>query len=172
MKTPLNFFILSFLICVLSAKSNALNTSSASVSVNIITPISIEKVAGKDLHFGNIAPSKTMGTVILSSTSIRRAEGGATLPSTEGTVTAAEFVVSGENSYTFSISLPASEVILGNSTNSQTMIVDAFTSTPEATGVLTAGKQTIRIGARLNINADQSPGTYTSDPFYVIVNYN
>lgn len=173
MKLSLNFCILSFLILAISARSYAQSSASASISATITTPISIEKVPGKDLNFGNIAASQSAGIIILNTSGVRRAQGGATLPTTAGTITPAEFVVSGEGSYSFSITLPASQVTMVNSTNNETMIVNGFTSSPETTGTLSAGKLTLKIGATLNVNPNQSPGVYSSiAPFAVTVNYN
>jgi hypothetical protein len=54
------------------------------------------------------------------------------------------------------------------------MVVDNFTSFPATTGTLDAlGVQTVNVGATLNVDASQAPGTYTSAvPFEVTVNYN
>ena len=48
-----------------------------------------------------------------------------------------------------------------------------FTSTPSATGALTAGTQTLNVGATLNVAAAQASGIYVSGtPFTVTVVYN
>jgi hypothetical protein len=53
------------------------------------------------------------------------------------------------------------------------MIVNAFTSTPSATGALTLGAQTLLVGATLNVGAAQVAGLYTNAiGFDVTVNYN
>lgn len=153
----------------LSAQSSAV----ANASATITTPISIEKVSGKDLDFGNIAAGNSVGMVILNPTGVRQVLGGASLSSTAGTVSVAEFLVKGEASYSFSITLPAAVTLLNSNNNSQTMTVDSFTSTPEATGTLYGGATTLKIGARLTVNANQDPGYYVSDsPFSITVNYN
>jgi len=68
--------------------------------------------------------------------------------------------------------LPTTDHIIKSGTTNQ-MIVNAFTSNPSGTGKLTAGSQTIQIGATLNVTGGQATGTYTSvTPFDVTVNYN
>jgi hypothetical protein len=125
------------------------------------------------MNFGNVAvQSTTLGTVVLppSATPTRTVTGGVTLPATAGTVTAAAFTVTGEDAYTYSISLPGSVTI---TSGSNSMTVNAFTSSPSPTGLLTGGEQTLYVGATLNVAAAQASGTYVSStPFNVTVNYN
>ena len=67
--------------------------------------------------------------------------------------------------------MPASVTISSGANN---MTVNAFTSTPSATGTLSAlGAQTVTVGATLNVGASQASGVYTSaTSFDVTVNYN
>lgn len=145
-------------------------TASASASATIVTPISITKTV--DMNFGNVAVSTVAGTVVLAPAGSRTITGGVTLPAVTGTVTAATFTVNGEGAYTYAITLPSTDLTI-TSTGSNTMIVNSFTSTPSATGTLTAGTQTLRVGATLHVTGSQAAGTYTSaTPFDVTVNYN
>jgi hypothetical protein len=67
--------------------------------------------------------------------------------------------------------LPSTALTITSGAN--TMTVTAFSSTPSATGLLTAGTQTLTVGATLNVAAAQAPGVYVSaTPFSVTVNYN
>ncbi len=148
-------------------------SATASCAATIITPISISKTV--DMNFGNIAVSAaTSGTVVLSTSSSRTTggAGGVTLPSTNGTVTSAEFTVSGEASYTYAITLPSTATLSDGS--SHTMTVGSFTSNPSATGTLSSGgTQTLKLGATLSVSAAQAAGTYTnSTGVPVTVNYN
>ena len=144
-------------------------SATANASATIVTPISISKTA--DMNFGNVATNGAVGTVVLAPAGTRTPGGGVTLPANVGTVTAASFTVSGSDSYTYAITLPASVVITSGSDN---MTVDNFTSTPSVTGTLTSGTQVINVGATLNLVASQAEGAYTSSiaPFTVTVNYN
>ena len=157
----------------ISAEVKAQASASADITATIVSPISIAKVPGKDLSFGSIAPSHAAGLVILSANGSRSAQGGAALPSNGGNITPAEFKVTGEGSYSFSIGLPTTPVIMINSGNSETMIVEGFTSSPENTGTLSGGERIVKVGATLKINPNQARGQYYSaTPFTVTVNYN
>lgn len=125
------------------------------------------------MNFGTIAISTSTGTVILSTFGSRTATGGVFLPSFTGTVTAAQFTVSGEPNYTYAITLPAAFTLYESGVGPESMIVNSFTSIPSATGSLTAGTETVLIGATLNAGASQVAGSYTNATgFDVIVNYN
>lgn len=154
----------------ISTNVSAQATASATATATIVTPISITK--NVDMNFGNIAvQASTGGTVELSPGGVRIASGGVTLPVNNGTVTAASFTINGSGNYTYSITLPSSPLIITSGAN--TMTVDAFTSSPSAIGTLTAGTQTLTVGATLNVAAAEPAGTYTSTtPFDVTVNYN
>ena len=146
-------------------------TANASGTANVITPIEISNSG--DLNFGNISISPTSaGTVTLTPDNVRSATGGVTLPVAVGTFNSASFKVTGISSSTFAITLPPTACIISNGSNSIT--VDAFTSTPSGTGALSnVGSQTINVGATLNVSAGQEAGTYTNGTgFPVKVNYN
>ena len=163
--------LLALFVVVLgfSAVSFAQATKTATASATIIGPISLTKVT--DMNFGNIAVGTAAGTVVLAPAGGRTAT-TVTLPAVTGTVTAATFVVTGEGTSTYAITLPASNVIRIGAAGA-TMTVNNFTSTPSGTGALTGGTQNIAVGATLNVAASQATGTYVSiAPFDVTVNYN
>lgn len=173
MKKITKLFIAAIAVMGFSADAFAQQSSSASAntSATIIQPIAITKTT--DLSFGNVAVHTTnAGTVELATTGSRTAGGGVTLPATTGTVSAAEFDVTGAANYTYSITLPSSVTLDDN--NSHTMTVNTFVSNPATTGTLDgSGEQTIAVGATLNVAGGQAPGTYESDTdFQVTVNYN
>ena len=162
-------------IAVMLASNNVAHaqaTATASVTANVIAPVSLAKTV--DMNFGNAAVAAGAGgMVILNPASTRSTSGtGVTLPATAGTVSAAAFTVSGAPNYTYAITLPSSAVITGPA--SSTMTVTSFTSAPSATGVLsTGGTQTLTVGATLNVIAGQAAGTYTNATGVpVTVNYN
>ncbi|MDH5710368.1 MAG: DUF4402 domain-containing protein [Gammaproteobacteria bacterium] len=142
-------------------------TATATVDANIIMAISMTTRNG--LSFGDISAGSTSGTVILTPSGARTATGGTTVnTSTSGNPST--FDVQGEPNASFSITLPVS-VILSNS-SSQTMTVDNFTSSPSPSGVLdSSGKQTLFVGATLNVSANQPFGSY-SGQMSVTVDYN
>ncbi len=79
-------------------------------TAKVIRPITL--AASGDLAFGNVVPSAAGGTLALTRGTRRplpTADGGITQPGTQtGTVTAAQFDVGGEGSFTYTITLPAS----------------------------------------------------------------
>ncbi len=155
----------------LSASAQQTSTASSGVSATIITPISITKT--QDMNFGNIAVSTSSGgTVVLAPAGTRTTTGGVTLPATTGSPAAASFTVSGQDNYTYAITLPSSAVTIDDNA-SHTMDVTTFTSNPSTTGTLSSGTQTLNVGATLTVGAAQAVGTYSADvPFDVTVNYN
>jgi hypothetical protein len=164
------FRILTVMIVGLafSAALYGQSSATANASATIIGPIAIANTA--DMNFGNVAVGSSGGTVVLSPAGGRSVTGGVTLPATAGTVGAAAFNVTGVDTYTFAITLPASVVISSGGNN---MTVDNFTSTPSGTGTIGATGTALTVGATLNVNASQPSGNYTSaTPFTVTVNYN
>jgi hypothetical protein len=145
-------------------------SATANCFVTMVSPVGIAKIT--DMYFGNVAPDPGggIGTVVLTPGGNRSVTGLVSLPVSTGTVSAASFTVTGSGSATYTITLPSS-VTVTSSTNSMT--VDAFTSSPSGTGTLTAGSQTLNVGATLHVGALQTPGAYTSaTPFTVTVDYN
>lgn len=132
------------------------------------------------MNFGTMAVSSGGGAVVLSASGSRTASGGLMLPSFTGTVSAAQFTVTGEPNYTYTITLPATfELTTASAGTDQTMTVNAFNSTTfnnssiNNTGILTGGTDTVSIGATLNAGASQTAGSYTNTvDFQVTVNYN
>jgi hypothetical protein len=170
MKTGTKLAFAALALIAFSSSSFAQATATATATATIVTPISIAEVV--NMNFGNVAVQTALGgTVVLTPAGTRTVTGGCTLPAVFGTVTAASFTVSGQGTYTYAITLPATATTLTSGAN--TMTATTFTSTPSATGALTAGTQTLNVGATLNVAAAQGAGLYVSGtPFSVTVNYN
>ena len=167
MKNLINYFAL--LLIGFPANAFAQTTAAASTTVTIVTPIGITKSV--DLVFGNIAITTASGTVVLGTDGTRTPNGGVTLPSAAGTVTPASFSVTGSGSYTYTISLPSSPIVLSGATDGVT--VGAFVSNPAPTGTLSTGAQTVKVGATLSIHAATAADTYkNTSGLHVTVNYN
>jgi len=152
------------------AFTGAANAQSASATFSanarIVTPISIAKTA--DMNFGDVVPSGSAGTVVLTTAGSRSTTGGVNLGNGFG-VTQATFTVSGQGSSTYAITLPGSANI---TSGANTMSVGTFTSNPLGTGTLSAGgSDTLNLGATLSVGASQATGTYTGS-FSVTVVYN
>lgn len=170
MKKSISILAGAIVFLAFSSKTYAQETATATATATIVTPISITKTV--DINFGNVAVQSTNGgTVVLSTAGARTTTGGVTLPAVTGTVTAASFTINGEGSYTYAITLPSTAHSISDGTH--TMTVTSFVSNPSGTGALTAGTQTLKVGATLNVSAAQAAGVYTSStPFDVTVNYN
>lgn len=160
--------ILILLSLLLSGSVFAQASASATVEsrATVIDPIEIDKTI--DLDFGNVISSYNPGAVILSPDGSRVAYGVQISSSFPGTVNSAQAVVThGNNNY--SITLPETFVLFNRENPDQQLIIDQFTVAPEK-GVLS---DIIKIGARLNLEANQSSGFYTnSSGFNVTVSYN
>lgn len=147
--------------------------SSASVSVRtsaeIVVPIKISKTV--DLNFGSIIGGSNPGSLILAPDGTRTANGIEISNSSPGDVNAAEAIIShGNNNY--SITLPSTFSLFNSVNPSQTMVIDQFTvvPTPSSEG---NGSDILKIGATLNLEANQTPGSYSNSAgFNVTVSYN
>jgi hypothetical protein len=174
MKKMTKFLALAIAMIAFTVSTFGQATGSATATATIIAPIAISSTV--QMNFGNAAVNATLGgTVILATNSTRSATAGVTLPTGAGagTVTAASFDVTGSGTLTYAITLPVAAYTITRLTGTETMTVTNFVSNPSGTGALTAGAQTLLVGATLNVAAAQVPGTYTNATgFDVTVNYN
>jgi hypothetical protein len=145
----------------------AQSTASADASARIVSPLQMTKTA--DLKFGNLAAGPVAGTVDMAITDVRTATGGVTLIAAGNVSNAAAFDIIGAPDATFTISLPTSISI---ASGANAMQVDNFVSSLGATAALDAqGAQALKVGATLNVDANQAVGLYTGS-FDVTVAYN
>ena len=164
-------YLIAISMIAISTTTVAQDSATATSTATIVAPIAIAKSV--DMNFGNVAVSTTAGTVVLAPAGTRTVTGGVTLPGTTGTVAAAAFDVTGEAGYTYAITLPSTITLSDAAATPNTMTVDTFTSTPATTGTLTAGAETVNVGATLNVGGSQVAGTYTNaTDLTVTVNYN
>lgn len=154
--------ISSILACAVLAPQDASATHQTPV-----TAISISNT--QTLGFGKFAAGSG-GSVTISPSGARSATGGVALLSSSGGA-AAQFTVSGDPNFTYAISLPANGTVALTSGGGQTMPLNSFSSSPGPTGQLSVlGKQTISVGATLNVGSNQATGSY-SGAFDVMVDY-
>lgn len=166
MKKVVTFFLL--LSVFFSAQVFAQASASATVvsRVTVIDPIVIHKTA--DLDFGNVISGYSPGSIILTPDGTRTAMGVQISTSLPGNVTpAAVEVTHGNNSY--AVTLPDSYLLYNTENPNQAIIIDDFTLQPiEGNGV-----DLLKIGATLNLQANQFSGLYTNpNGFNVTVSYN
>lgn len=147
--------LLPVLACTASVNLNAATTT-APVEVNIVSTINL--VAQNGIVFGDISASSIPGTVTIGTDSSRVTTGGVTVNSnTSGTP--ASYEVTGDPNATYSVTLPTSVVL--TSAAGDSMVVDSFTSIPDANGQLdSGGRQVMNVGARLNVGSFQPFGAY------------
>ena len=167
MKSFTKFF--AVLVTGLVISINAFAQPNATATAVILTPLSV--AATSNLSFGNIIAGPG-GTVTIA-TDGTRSSSGVTLPAgNPGTVSAAQFTVTGTGTSTFTIAVPATHTIT-RLTGSETMTVGTFVSDPTPTGALVGGTAPVRVGATLTVINGQVPGTYTNaGGFTLTVNYN
>jgi hypothetical protein len=175
MKTMKKFFAFSILLFAFTV--GAFAQASSPALATIITPIAISNDVVLD--FGAVVASGALGTVTMAPDNTRTEGGGVTLHASN-VGSAAEFSVTGQANFTYSITLPAGATTISDG-GTNTMTVSTWTSNPTvlAGGQLDGtGNQTLRVGATLNVAANQAPGDYSSEfaggsgPFTVTVNYN
>lgn len=124
------------------------------------------------MNFGTIATSSG-GTVVLFPSGSRTASSGLILPTFTGTVSAAQFTVTGEPGYTYAITLPADFTLYESGVGPAFMLINAFSSTPSVSGNISGGTETVLVGATLNVSGSQTAGSYiNTNGFLVTVNYN
>lgn len=155
-----------------SMSANA-QTSSGSIGTNatVITPIKV--VGDTPLNFGDIVGTSAGGTVTVGTDGTRSAVGAGLLMTNQtGTVTAAQFTVTGQAGYAYSLALPTGAFTIGNGgATPATMSVGTFTS--NETGTLTGGSEIVKVGANLTVGANQAAGSYTdASGLTVTVQYN
>ncbi|MFN4764069.1 DUF4402 domain-containing protein [Gillisia sp. Q332] len=161
---PLMFLLVSF-----QGFSQASATSSVNARVRVVEPIKITKSV--DLDFGNVIGSFTTGTLTLDPDGIRTVNGVQISNAIPGDVTAAEAIVT-HNNNNYSISLPESFTLYNSENPNQFLLINQFRVQP-LPNAGDEGSDILKIGATLNLEANQLPGFYTNSAgFNVTVSYN
>lgn len=158
-------------VCGTSLNAHAADAT-GTADATVVKPISIASAGA--LNFGSFSTAAAGDTVIVAPGGGRTFGGSALGVNSVNTPSAASFTVTGEGSLTYAITLPGSAVTLTHKTATgagTTMQVGTFTSNPNGTGTLSAGTQTLNVGATLTTVASQVVGAYTGS-FTVSVNYN
>lgn len=162
------FAVLATVALALAAADSQAATANSTSEATVITPIAITNTIGLD--FGKFA-SGAGGTVVMTAAGARSQTGGVVLAT--GTAgAAASFNVTGDANATYAITLPSTGQTLTRAAGTETMAASTFTSSPSATGTLSAGgAETVTVGATLTVADAQVVGVY-SGSFAVSVEYN
>ncbi|SDR80087.1 DUF4402 domain-containing protein [Gramella sp. MAR_2010_147] len=143
------------------------STAEVNSTAVIVEPIEISK--SLDLHFGNVISGYNPGRLVLSPEGTRTAFGLQLSTGSPGQVSAAEAIVKHGN-YDYSITLPETFKLFNEDNPNQFLLIDDFTVQPEVTG---EEIDILKIGATLNLEANQASGFYTNATgFNVTVTYN
>jgi hypothetical protein len=161
--------LLLFLFLSFQGFSQTSATSTITASATVVEPIQITKSV--DLNFGSLMGNFTTGTLTLDPYGTRTVNGVQISNAVPGGVTAGEAIVTHSNN-NYSISLPESFTLYNSGNPDQFLLVDQFTVKPMPnTG--DEGSDILKIGATLNLGANQFAGFYTnSTGFNVTVSYN
>jgi len=161
--------LLLFLLFSLQGSSQASAISTVTARVRVVEPIKLTKSV--DLDFGNVIGSFTTGTLTLDPDGIRTVNGVQISNAVPGDVTAAEAIVT-HNNNNYSISLPESFILYNSENPNQILLINQFTVQP-LPNAGEEGSDILKIGATLNLEANQLPGYYTNSAgFNVTVSYN
>ena len=151
----------------------AANVATGTANANVLQPIAID-VGTEILDFGDIVPDVVAAAdVVLSPFTGNITSSG--LATTSGNTAKGDFDVSGSDSVSFTISVPANgDVTLADTGGGGgvAMAVKDFTTDQFGdVGTLSGtGTQTIAIGATLVVGGDQAESTY-SGTYDITVNY-
>jgi len=160
----------AILVSQLSMHAQVSSTlTSIGIDAKVIAPITLENDGNTPLDFGTVSRSSTAGTVTVPTTGDRTSSGGVGVMGSSS-FSPAPFTVTGENSSTFNVSLPANgTVVLTRISGSETMAVNGFTSNAPSS-LSSSGSASFTIGATLSVGANQIAGEYTGS-FAVTVAY-
>ena len=138
---------------------------------NAVMLFPLEIVKNRDLDFGNIATTGVAGTVIINpQTDTISATGGALLVG-GGTPHAAQFTGAAQGNNVVIIRIPKQPVTLTRVGGTETMIANNFTLQGlDKRAVAARVAFDFKVGATLNVNANQAEGSYVGT-FDVSIQY-
>lgn len=166
MKRPVKL-IFSLILLLFAAQNSGAQTGQEFTVTGHITAEVIPVFSASEssqMNFGKFSPGPQGGELILTPQSTISVLGS--VFSQSGLHNAASFYISGNEDAAFSITLPASPVLLTNVNNSRTMRVEQWISHPSSgtgTGMLQNGFQMVYVGATLKVGTliDNPVGIYT-----------
>ncbi len=161
--------LLFSLICILQLTGISVRaqitppaTATGHIIAEIIPVFSATETA--QLNFGRFSPGPQGGKIILTPQNTISVLGS--VYKGTGSCNAASFYLSGDADAAYSITLPATPIILRHTTSAKTMTVEDWNSVPApgiGAGMLRDGSQVVNVGATLNVGTihDNPVGFYT-----------
>ena len=159
---------LMVLALAFACPAHAATTTPGSGQATILTPMALVNTA--TLRFGSIIPGATAGTVTIDPfTEARTTTGGATAYG--GAISAGKFTGLSDGTTHLKIDVPNGSITISRVGGGATMLVDNFAINGNKNNWVPGGTvYTFNVGARLRVNANQLPGTYTGT-YSVTVEY-
>jgi hypothetical protein len=157
-----------FFSTVLSVGVFALDLTGLTITVRVIKALSISN--SSQLNFGDFVPSSVAsGTITVSNGAF--SSNNVTLLST-ATKTPAQFSVSGEGSYAYTVTAPTSVTLNGPSATMtfNTISIQGGSSRSLSGALGTVGSDSFYMNGTLNVAQNQNPGTY-SGTYTMTVSY-
>lgn len=155
-----------------NVNAQATDEVTATSGATIVTPISISVT--ETLQFGSLVSGISGGKIKLGSDGILALPGGSVVLIASTLVEVPEFTVNGGKDRAFTITLPTdlSNQTVTHTDGATTMALSKFeTASALSTSLDTDGKKTFKVGATLELAANQTAGVYTGS-FPVSVDYN
>ena len=171
----IKFFAIVILFSGVSVMSSAQNTAtsqSVTAAAKIISAIEITNVDNGSLNFGTLVSMASSYTAKVGTDKIRTLSNlnAANLGGITSTVTVPTFNVTGDSNAKFSITLPVSTTLTTDTEGATAMTVDNFVHSGGESPQLSSGIASFKVGATLNVGAEQKAGDYTGT-FTVTVAY-
>jgi hypothetical protein len=171
MKKIKEFLKISIVLVHFSAAVNGQASNSTNIGVFILPGISFSETSS--LHFGTMTSPAAQATVVLKPDGTRTSATSIDLLAQSPESSPAAYVVTGGSNTTYVINLPLSDITITCEANSQTMIVNNFTSSKimNTGGLNSSGTDAFSVGASLLVEGDQATGNY-SGTFDISIAYN
>ena len=134
-------------------------TQTATVTATIVGAGSVSKT--QDMNFGTIVSSNEAQVAKISPLGVL----DGVISANGDPVKAAEFAVSGDEDMKYTLSVAPIDLKSGSNTmslNNFVLLVDGETYN-QSTNKITGGSDVVKVGADLNIKANQPSGTYTGN---------
>ena len=168
--TPISFITVCYsVVAMMSAAPAFAQSTAGDVQASVVPRSTVTRIA--DLQFGNIVTGNVASRVVVNpAAGTRSITSGNAIPF-GGAVTAAEFEVLARPLLFYQIIVPMSATITRD-LGSETMTVTNFTLDGSSLRLLPLFNPVgrFKVGARLNVGANQVAGSYAGD-FAVTVNY-